>query len=77
MGAGPDLNGWDAPYPLIIDSMVKQGLIKSRALSLDIRTINSDRGAVIFGGLDTAKYSGRLQKLPIIPAESSPDGLTR
>jgi hypothetical protein len=77
MGAGPDLNGWDAPYPLVIDSMVKQGLIKSRALSLDIRTINSDRGAVIFGGLDTAKYSGRLQKLPIIPAASSPDGLTR
>ncbi|RGP69082.1 hypothetical protein FLONG3_7935 [Fusarium longipes] len=77
MGAGPDLNGWDAPYPLVIDSMVKQGLIKSRALSLDIRTIDSDRGAVIFGGLDTRKYSGRLQKLPIIPAESSPDGLTR
>ncbi|KAM0234576.1 hypothetical protein ACHAPO_006470 [Fusarium lateritium] len=77
MGAGPDLNGWDAPYPLVIDSMVKQGLIKSRALSLDIRTIDSDRGAVIFGGLDTAKYSGRLQKLPIIPASSSPDGLTR
>ncbi|PCD27874.1 hypothetical protein FGRA07_03013 [Fusarium graminearum] len=77
MGAGPDLNGWDAPYPLVIDSMVKQGLIKSRALSLDIRTINSDRGAVIFGGIDTAKYTGRLQKLPIIPAASSPDGLTR
>ncbi|KAF0642405.1 hypothetical protein FPSE5266_05300 [Fusarium pseudograminearum] len=77
MGAGPDLNGWDAPYPLVIDSMVKQGLIKSRALSLDIRTLNSDRGAVIFGGIDTAKYTGRLQKLPIIPAASSPDGLTR
>jgi hypothetical protein len=77
MGAGPDLNGWDAPYPLVIDSMVKQGLIKSRALSLDIRTMDSDRGAVIFGGIDTRKYSGHLEKRPIIPAESSPDGLTR
>ncbi|KAF5252636.1 hypothetical protein FANTH_2531 [Fusarium anthophilum] len=77
MGAAPDLNGWDAPYPLVIDSMVKQGLIKSRALSLDIRTLDSDRGAVIFGGLDTKKYTGHLEKRPIIPAESSPDGLTR
>ncbi|PTD06830.1 putative aspartic-type endopeptidase opsB [Fusarium culmorum] len=64
MGAGPDLNGWDAPYPLVIDSMVKQGLIKSRALSLDIRTINSDRGAVIFGA-------------PHHPRRILPDGLTR
>ncbi|KAF5544490.1 aspartic-type signal peptidase [Fusarium phyllophilum] len=77
MGAAPDLNGWDAPYPLVIDSMVRQGLIKSRALSLDIRTLDSDRGAVIFGGLDTKKYTGHLEKRPIIPAESSPDGLTR
>ncbi|KAM0541348.1 hypothetical protein ACHAPJ_013268 [Fusarium lateritium] len=77
MGAGPDLNGWDAPYPLVIDSMVKQGLINSRALSLDIRTLDSSRGAVIFGGIDTAKYSGHLEKRPIIPAASSPDGYTR
>ncbi|KAF5675778.1 aspartic-type signal peptidase [Fusarium heterosporum] len=77
MGAGPDLNGWDAPYPLVIDSMVKQGLINSRVLSLDIRTLDNDRGAVIFGGIDTRKYTGRLEKRPIIPAESSPDKLTR
>ncbi|CAG7555263.1 unnamed protein product [Fusarium equiseti] len=77
MGAGPDLNGWNAPYPLVIDSMVRQNLIKSRVLSLDIRTLDSDRGAVIFGGIDTKKYTGRLQKLPIIPAADSPDGLTR
>jgi hypothetical protein len=77
MGAGPDLNGWNAPYPLVIDSMVRQNLIKSRVLSLDIRTLDSERGAVIFGGIDTKKYTGRLQKLPIIPAADSPDGLTR
>jgi hypothetical protein len=32
---------------------------------------------VIFGGIDTKKYSGTLVKLPIIPAAQSPDGLTR
>ncbi|KAM5342114.1 hypothetical protein ACJ41O_015145 [Fusarium nematophilum] len=77
MGAGPDLNGWDAPYPLVIDSLAKQGLINSRAFSLDIRGIDSERGSAIFGGIDTRKYSGRLEKRPIIPAESSPDGYTR
>ncbi|KAM0433491.1 hypothetical protein ACHAPT_004371 [Fusarium lateritium] len=77
MGVAPDLDGWNAPYPLVIDSMAQQKLIQSRAFSLDIRTADSDRGAVIFGGIDTRKYSGHLEKRPIIPAASSPDGLTR
>ncbi|KAJ3464753.1 hypothetical protein MRS44_009539 [Fusarium solani] len=77
MGVAPDLHGWNAPYPLVIDSMARQNLIKSRAFSLDIRTMDSDRGAVIFGGIDTRKYSGHLEKRPIIPASSSPDGQTR
>ncbi|KAF4458207.1 aspartic-type signal peptidase [Fusarium albosuccineum] len=77
MGAAPDLNGWNAPYPLVIDSMAKQGLIKSRVLSLDIRTMDSERGAVIYGGIDTSKFSGPLEKRPIVPADASPDGLTR
>jgi hypothetical protein len=34
-------------------------------------------GSVIFGGVDTKKYSGKLEKCPIIPAEQSPDGYTR
>lgn len=77
MGVAPDLHGWNAPYPLVIDSMAQQKLIQSRAFSLDIRTMDSDRGAVIFGGIDTRKYSGHLEKRPIIPAESAPDGQTR
>ncbi|KAH7318373.1 aspartic peptidase domain-containing protein [Stachybotrys elegans] len=77
MGAGPDLSGWDSPYPLIIDSLVQQGFINSRAFSLDLRALSSDRGSVILGGIDTRKYSGHLEKRPIIPAESSPDGYTR
>jgi hypothetical protein len=44
MGAGPDLSGWDSPYPYVIDNLQKQGLINSRAFTLDIRHIGSDRG---------------------------------
>ena len=77
MGAAPNLNGWDSPYPLVIDSLAQQGFTNSRAFSLDIRSIESKRGSVVFGGLDTKKFSGRLEKRPIIPAASSPDGWTR
>lgn len=34
-------------------------------------------GSVIFGGIDTRKFSGRLEKRPIIPGDDSPDGYTR
>lgn len=98
MGAGPNLDGWDSEYPLILDNLVKQGAISSRAFSLDLRGVGSDAGmwtslayflansfltwisilgAVVFGGIDTKKYKGKLEKLPIIPAAQSPDGNTR
>ncbi|KAL7937143.1 acid protease [Trichoderma chlorosporum] len=77
LGAGPDLSGWTSPYPFVIDNLAKQGFIKSRAFSLDIRGLDSDRGSVTYGGIDVKKFSGPLAKRPIIPAASSPDGYTR
>ncbi|KAG6008032.1 hypothetical protein E4U21_005045 [Claviceps maximensis] len=77
MGAGPQLKGWSSDYPMILDNMVTQKFIKSRVFSLDIRAIESARGSVVFGGVDTKKFSGSLEKRPIIPAASSPDKLTR
>lgn len=77
LGAGPNLSGWTSSYPLVIDNLAKQGFINSRAFSLDIRGLDSDRGSVIYGGIDTKKFSGPLVKRPIIPAASSPDGYTR
>lgn len=76
-GAGPDLRGWDDPYPTVINTLVQQGFTNSRAYSLDLRSIESQRGSVIFGGIDTGKFSGHLEKRPVIPAEQSPDGATR
>ncbi|KHO00322.1 secreted aspartic proteinase [Metarhizium album ARSEF 1941] len=77
LGASPQLKGWKNDYPLFLDNLAAQGFIKSRAFSLDIRSIESKRGFVVFGGIDTKKFSGPLEKRPIIPAAESPDKLTR
>lgn len=57
--------------------MVSQGLISSRAFSLDLRSVDSPNGSLIFGGVDTGKYTGSLAKLPILDAADSPSGATR
>ncbi|KAG4416051.1 hypothetical protein IFR04_010814 [Cadophora malorum] len=75
MGVGPgiELTG----YPIIIDTLATQGVTNSRAFSLDLRSWESPDGAIIFGGIDTAKYSGSLEKCPIIPAAQAPDSYPR
>lgn len=69
-GLAPDLEaGFDEgkPYSLVLNSMVEKGLIKSRAFSLDLRHAESETGAVIYGGLDLAKFTGKLATLPLEP----------
>ncbi|RDA94208.1 putative aspartyl protease, partial [Ophiocordyceps camponoti-saundersi (nom. inval.)] len=77
LGAGPSLDGWKSPFPTIIDNLATQGFTKSRAFSLDIRSLESHRGSVVFGGVDVKKFRGKLEKRAIIPSAQSPDGLTR
>lgn len=48
MGAGPNLDGWDSEYPLVIDSLVQQGYIQSRAFSLDIRGLDAEEGMLTY-----------------------------
>jgi hypothetical protein len=74
LGVGPWPLSWNSPYPLMMDSLVSQGHIRSRAFSLDLRSIGKPEGAVIFGGVDTKKYTGRLEKRPIA---AGPDGSVR
>lgn len=57
--------------------MVDQGLIGSRAFSLDLRDTDSPEGALIFGGLDTGKFVGALAKCPILAPEDTPSGADR
>lgn len=51
--------------------MVNQGLIDSRTFSLDLRDIDSPDGSIIFGGIDTGKYIGSLEKCPILDPEDT------
>ena len=52
-------------YPNIIDQLVDQGVINSRAYSLYLNDPNSDSGNILFGGVDSNKYSGDLIALPV------------
>lgn len=49
----------------ILKKLLDQKVTKSRAFSAGVRT--KGRGALTFGGYDTAKFSGPLEKLPMKP----------
>ncbi|KAH6640299.1 aspartic peptidase domain-containing protein [Chaetomium tenue] len=76
LGVSPPILGVNE-YPYILDTMVDQGLIKSRAFSVDLRGVDNPTGAIIFGGVDTGKFIGKLAKLPIIPQDETPSGADR
>lgn len=76
LGVGPSLYGFQS-NGYVIDSLKSQGFTKSRAFGVDLKGIDSPRGSVVFGGVDTKKFRGVLEALPIIPASAAPDGLTR
>jgi hypothetical protein len=76
LGMSPPLRGVNE-YPYVLDTMVDQGLIKSRAFSVDLRGVDNPNGALIFGGLDTGKYIGELAKLPMLDREDTPRGADR
>lgn len=52
-------------YPNVIDELVLQGHINSRAYSLYLNDLNADGGTILFGGVDRSKYSGDLVGLPV------------
>lgn len=54
-------------YPTVVDSMVSQGYINTPAYSLWLNDLNASSGSILFGGIDTSKYTGNLVALEIIP----------
>ncbi|KAH8907615.1 acid protease [Coniochaeta sp. PMI_546] len=77
LGLSPPILGAQTQYSFVIDSMVTQGLIKSRAFSLDLREVDDPDGSVIFGGIDTGKFIGVLEKCPILNPNETPSGADR
>lgn len=74
IGAGEGVN---TLYPNFIDELAKQGVTKTKAFSLALGSKTEEEGVIIFGGVDTGKFSGKLAHLPIVPADDSPDGVAR
>lgn len=77
MGFGPSHYGFNntQPYPLILASMAQQGVISSPVFSLNLRDYDNSTGALIFGGIDTKRYTGDLVKIPFEKfARAGPDG---
>ncbi|KIW00979.1 uncharacterized protein PV09_07501 [Verruconis gallopava] len=52
-------------YPTIMSQLVNEGKIATRAFSLWLNDITASSGSILFGGVDSAKYSGDLVMLPI------------
>ncbi|KAK1585330.1 eukaryotic aspartyl protease [Colletotrichum navitas] len=53
-------------YPTILDNMVKQGQIGRKAYSIWLNDLSSAEGIILFGGVDTEKYIGKLTTLPLV-----------
>jgi len=52
-------------YSNVPQAMVDGGLIHSNAYSLWLDDLEASTGTILFGGVDTDKYHGQLQTLPI------------
>lgn len=53
------------PYDNLPAQMVTDGLINSNAYSIWLNDLDSNRGNILFGGVDTEKFEGTLQTMPI------------
>lgn len=69
--------GVNTGYKNFVDQLADQGITKTKAYSVALGSKTDKAGVVVFGGVDTGKFSGKLAPLPIIPANQSPDGVAR
>jgi hypothetical protein len=54
------------PYVNVPQHMMQSGLINTNAYSLWLNDLDASKGSILFGGVNTEKYTGSLQTLPII-----------
>ncbi|KAF2471309.1 candidapepsin-4 precursor [Lindgomyces ingoldianus] len=53
-------------YPNLPQLLADNGNINTNAYSLWLNDLDASTGSILFGGVDTEKYTGQLSKLPII-----------
>lgn len=70
-------NGVATRYPNFVDQLRDQNATRVKAYTLALGSKEAEEGVIVFGGVDTSKFAGPLTKLPIIPAQQSPDKVPR
>ncbi|KAJ6159806.1 hypothetical protein N7497_004343 [Penicillium chrysogenum] len=55
----------ESAYANLPQAMVNKGVIKSNAYSLWLNDLDANTGSILFGGVNTKKYHGALQTVPI------------
>ncbi|KIY03182.1 uncharacterized protein Z520_01649 [Fonsecaea multimorphosa CBS 102226] len=72
MGIGlQGLEGSAVKYPEFLDDLHTQGFIDRRSYSIYLDDLEAGSGFILFGAVDSSKYSGDLVTLPIIPYTDS------
>lgn len=69
--------GLTTNYPNFVDQLALQNQTTVKAFSVGLGSKTEQEGAIVFGGVDTSKFAGKLATLPIVPASDSPDGVPR
>lgn len=69
--------GLTTTYPNFVDELAMQNQTSVKAFSVGLGSKREEEGAIVFGGVDTSKFTGTLATLPIVPAKESPDGVPR
>ncbi|KAK6077426.1 secreted aspartic proteinase [Seiridium cupressi] len=57
----------------VVDELVSQGATQAKAFGLSLGTNNGpNEGSLVLGGIDTKKFSGALQRVPVIDPPTYP-----
>ncbi|KAK1833995.1 aspartic peptidase domain-containing protein, partial [Podospora conica] len=58
-------SGYNQNYTGFIDALYNQNLIAHKDFSVALGSVGKDAGEVVFGGIDTSKFIGKLHALPL------------
>lgn len=64
--------GFGQYYPNFIDTLQAQNQTEGKAFGV---ALGASNGSIVFGGVDTGKYSGSLQKIDLLTADELPVGV--
>lgn len=77
LGLGYGETAGTTSYPTFVDQLASQQVTNSKAFSLALGNGTGNSGVIIFGGIDTQKFSGKLASVDILdrPATNYASGL--